>query len=755
MPPAAIQNLTERRVPQFIAIYLGASWGLVQFVDFISSRYGMSPRWTDLTLLAMVLLLPSVLLYTYHHGRPGPDEWQKSEKIFIPLNIIALIGILTLAGTTTNLSAVTTTVKIKDEKGNTVERVVANKAYRKRVALFEFDNAAGTDKWLSLAPTLLTAMDLEQQQFIQSVPSIGMKQRLLEAGYKEGTGVPLSLKRELAEERHIPYFVAGTIQQTTTGVTARVQLYETATAKKISEHTFTGPTVADIADMMSENLIKDLDIPVITDDKPNMQVAELTTQNAQAMRYCMEAIQAAIWKNDYAGGKALLDKAAAADPTFAMAQMQRWSFATVVGAQKDAQAAIQSSLDHNYRLPERTRHFVKYYYYIAKQDYPHAFAVVDMLSQLYPEDIEVLEAKVQVASVRDDKDGAIASLNKMLELDPTQSDKILRLGNLYEAKGDAPNALKQYERYTSEHNNISSAHVTLANLYRKTGDATKAKNAYEQALLVKPNDIPALVSAAGLDRELGDFASAENKLEQAFAAAKTAADSSVSLRGMARLQLMRGQIAKSVGTTQQALSASSGYLPPLQVTWDRLVNVAALAKLDPAKAQAEVRRLEQQGGPMVQMLAPIAEVGVYWEAKDSAGVQRAAAGVDDLIKKTSMKAYQYYAVLGYGHAAELRNDCATALRFYENVQKLDPLDVAIQRDIGRCYRKSNQFAKAQEALARVLRVWPADGEANLEMALLLKQSGDLTKAKQFAAVALKTWQSADASFRQVAEARAI
>ena len=37
-----IQNLLDRRVPQILGLYLGASWGVIQFVEWLTERYGLA-----------------------------------------------------------------------------------------------------------------------------------------------------------------------------------------------------------------------------------------------------------------------------------------------------------------------------------------------------------------------------------------------------------------------------------------------------------------------------------------------------------------------------------------------------------------------------------------------------------------------------------------------------------------------------------------------------------------------------------------
>jgi len=59
-----VKDLFRRRVPQVVAIYFGAAWGLLEFVDFISQRFALSPHLIDLALIVPLLLLPSVILVT-------------------------------------------------------------------------------------------------------------------------------------------------------------------------------------------------------------------------------------------------------------------------------------------------------------------------------------------------------------------------------------------------------------------------------------------------------------------------------------------------------------------------------------------------------------------------------------------------------------------------------------------------------------------------------------------------------------------
>ena len=66
-------ELLTRRVPQLSALYAAVGWGIVEVMTFVEDRYMISPHWVDISFISLFLLLPSVLLLTWNHGRPGKD----------------------------------------------------------------------------------------------------------------------------------------------------------------------------------------------------------------------------------------------------------------------------------------------------------------------------------------------------------------------------------------------------------------------------------------------------------------------------------------------------------------------------------------------------------------------------------------------------------------------------------------------------------------------------------------------------------
>ena len=139
-------------------------------MDWMVNRYVLSTHLPDFSLVALLSLLPSVLLIAYLHGKPGRDRWSRVEKITIPLNLLVTTAILIVMFSGKRLGATQTTVTLEDEEGNRFERVVPKSEFRKRIAIFPFENTTGDSAydWLQNGITNMVINDLYQDLFIDS-----------------------------------------------------------------------------------------------------------------------------------------------------------------------------------------------------------------------------------------------------------------------------------------------------------------------------------------------------------------------------------------------------------------------------------------------------------------------------------------------------------------------------------------------------------------------------------------------------------
>lgn len=91
---SALGNLLYRRVSQVLGGHLGVTWTLFELTQWLTEQYPVPSDLGRMVLFGLLLLLPSVLVVTYRHGRPGPDQWTRWEQASLAGNLVAAVLIL-------------------------------------------------------------------------------------------------------------------------------------------------------------------------------------------------------------------------------------------------------------------------------------------------------------------------------------------------------------------------------------------------------------------------------------------------------------------------------------------------------------------------------------------------------------------------------------------------------------------------------------------------------------------------------------
>jgi tetratricopeptide (TPR) repeat protein len=464
-------------------------------------------------------------------------------------------------------------------------------------------------------------------------------------------------------------------------------------------------------------------------------------------------VSAASINNDFPRAWAKSERAVALDKTFASAHMLQFSLGMLSNQQQRAANSMKAAMDHSYRLPERSKEFVKAAFYNSQGDYIRAYAVLDMLGRMYPEDLQVQSTLLQVMQVRADQDGMVRTMEKILELDPSRAELLLQMGLVYERKGEDKKALEQYLAYEKKSTGDPRGARQAAMLQRRTGNLDGARASLERALLIKPDDPATVVEFAMLERSVGNFSVAEQRLNEAMNLVRTPQQRSNVLSGVSELKSFRGDIRGAVAAYEAGMTEEAKYQAPAIVLVARLSLPARLARGDAAGGARELAKLHQELKTPWDIYLPLADMQYYVEVEDVARAEQAVAALDAVIAKQNFKIFNELAHFGRARVAELKGDCNTAIRYFGEALKLDPFDANSRLYMGRCYRKLGNRAEAAAELNKALRAAPASGMANLEMGLLFKDAGDVQKARTYLNRALQTWQIADANFKPARQAR--
>jgi len=758
-----LPELLARRVPQVTGLYLAGSWALVEFLDWAVEQFVLSPHITSFVFLLLLLLLPSVVMLTWRHGTPGRDRWGRIEAVGIPLNLILGATVLFIGFAGKDLGAATTTLVVEDEAGNEIEREVPKQAFRKRVALFSFDNASGDTAldWMSYGIPLAAQMDLTQQLFVTTTTALGqdgMLQDLREAGFDDGVGVPLALKQDVTEKRHIDYFLSGSFVTDATGYTLEYELYETRRAKLLASQSFNGTDLFSLIDRMSEQLRRDLDIPAYRiEESTDLPVTELMTTSIPAFRGMSLGVHVSS-KGDVPGAIPFMESAVEADPTFAMAQTELAFSYLLSNRREEANAAIDAAVQHLYRLPERYQLVVRAMkQWLFDQDAEKALNTAKYWGELYPDDVQAHQTLADLYLTRAERGEAIAELEIVLELDPTQYDHLLTIGNLYAVQRQYEQALAYFQRYADQFPDDYRSYTSPASVHRIMGEHDRARAAYERAMVVDPGEASIPLQLAGLETDLGNFDEAAELRDQSLTASKSPQDRFAVYELDESWHYRQGRYREMAEDYQRRVETGAEFLAPvnrvLTVMNSNFLQDAAEAGNSVA-ALRELDRLSAQLSPPFDGLLAIVYVLVYQSLEDVENTRAQVERLEATIDALGVEDVSFIVDLGLGRIAEMEGDCEEAIASYNKVLEASPTDVEINVWVARCQLTLGDPEAAEASLAELLSIIPAYAHAHHQLALVYEAMGRTDDAIAQLEAALEIWKNADREFIPAQKARA-
>lgn len=771
-----LRELLRRRVPQFLGLYLGASWGVVQFVDWLAKRYLLPNALTDGFLLALASLAPAMFLLAWGHGAPGRDPWGRTERIGVPANVVLTLVLLGTFLYGRDLGATAQRVTVTDEDGQSIERLVPKQGQRRRMVLFVWENGSHeTDlDWLRYGVPLLLEQDLEQDPYLEVwTPFDGWEgsiiTRLQRAGFDDGLGVPVALQRRLAESWHLEYFADGRLDRVEGDIDLRLDLYRVEPAATVAELRAVGPELLPLIDQLTELLKTALEVPAgsarLADDLP---VADHMSTSLDALRRYVEGQTALLLGNDR---EAAIDHFGAAvehDPSFALAQSEQGRMYSEMGATGKALELAQQALRNDYKLPERNRFQLKAESYWLAGETDKAIALYEMWVDLYPDDSVALSTLANQYQWSGNRiEDSIATYERLLVVDPSQDWVLTQLGRLWGVKGEPTKAREYFERYADLHPDESGSWIRLANWHIRQGELDTARELFEKAELLISDSISPLISLADVDLRQGDLDAVEARLEQAAQRAND--DRSRSMVAEARLELleMRGRLREYVDLLAEVEEIQARYRRPTNVLVETMIlhterwveaglGAEAATRLDALAADLE---------PPFDRLVAYGRMLLHLAQGDVEAAQPWMLDFERFINSYNRPDLLTYSATGRGRSELLRGRPRAAVQHFRSA--LEAFDRSPQSayqdwprlrlltDLGRALRLSGEGREARQRLEEILRIFPAYPWAHLELALLAEEQRQLDVARDHLDRVFLFWEGADEEYPPAREGHAL
>jgi tetratricopeptide (TPR) repeat protein len=745
--------LLERKMPQVAVTYIGLSWGVVQFVDWLTNHYALSGNLTDFFAFLVVLLIPGVLLVAYCRGG-NSETLTLVEKIGVPVNLAIAAVVLFLNFHGKELGSINQTVIYTDSNGKTVQREVPKSAFRKRIALFFFENV-GTDRkldWLAQGVPIALGMDLAQDLYlnVQDSYNYNLAEQIRQAGFGWRDRLALGLMRQIAEDKHLDSLVTGTILRNGTQFTLQVDLYETRRVKLLASRVYSGPNLFALIDKASVQLKRDVGVPEAhIAEIIDFPVAEVLTRSLPALEHISLAQNLSDFDGDYPGAERELNKALVIDPSCATAYLRRYTSNLYNGQFEAAQQALNQAKHYSYKLIERDQLEMRIDRAWLGGNPEQKLDAIQQGVALYPEDIKTRQGLVDYYKDTARWEEAVTELRHLEELDSKHAPYLIQRGGVQARRGHYQEALDAYTEALSTGYGGVAVLVKQADIYVLQGKSVEARRLYQQAITQDSSNLDAQIGLADLEQYNGHFDAALSSYQSLLTQSRTFPDRVNVYFNLLGYYRQRGQWRQLLvhlpellrerrhqGPINAILTEASTldtyvYAGQPQIAFDRL---QALAKQ--AGANNLLSSLVDFGRLRVyvalekpELAAPIADqVEQAWHRYS----------LDRLIGETNLNFLR-------GRIAEQRGNWSQALAAYRRSLIDNPNNIENNTDVGRALRHLGDLRGARSAIQNTLSFDASAPDAHYELAEVALAEGDHTQAQSELRKALNTLAKADPS----------
>jgi tetratricopeptide (TPR) repeat protein len=752
-----IDQLRERRFIQFTVSYLVAGWGLLQFTDWVVKRYAFAPVWVDIVMIFLIAMLPSVLLLTYNHGKPGKDQWRLVEKIMLPGNVVIAFLIIVFTFKGENLGATAERVQVTNEDGESFERLVPKNAYSKRIGLFALNgDLPKEDQWIRFGLPHLISGDLQQDNRLTALSGIFLANNYYDRyGYKETDQLPLSIQRQIAEDEYADQFFSGNIEKTENGnYKVVLNVYAKAESKPIQTIEVEHNDLQELADKISEQYQENLYLPDIQNEEfIDLPVSNLYSPNDEALEAYIEGLIETRIRNNTELAVKNYQKAVGKDPNFAEAYLELSNLLTRLNQTDAANEAMQHAMDRLAGLPEERQFIIRYFYYDHNKDMDKAIALLEMWRKLYPRSYSPYSLLMYAHFNRREVEQA-----KKVGLDAIKaghtSKILLRLASYASFQGNTEEAIQYYEQFAREYPHRAMEADELGQIYIERGEFQKAKEHYEKINILKPDEYNTLSRLAQIESKMGNPDKATQLYEDAMKASKNAKDSMTVAYWQCLHYYYQGKARQSINIIEKRWELMSNVYTPYEVGREML-NFAFIQVFVHGGKEEEIKNRIQQflsdyPDPTGVFNCSF-ELNYYITVEDEEGMDRIMPPCSNAIK--SFAGEKAMGMIEAYHQ-KIKGNYKESLRLFEEYFKAIGMETKqINIVYAELYNLNKEPQKALDFLKDYVAVNPEIPNGHYQMALSYQQLGETAKAKESLNKALKAYEHADAAFLPYQQAK--
>lgn len=589
---------------------------------------------------------------------------------------------------------------------------------RKPVAVMYFDNQSGSSDldWLreGLADMIIT--DLSRSETLSLLSRQQLHLLLERMGHNEGEKIRLDEALDVARRSQARIVILGSFVRLGEQIRIDVQLHDAQDGHLLAAERLVVSEPAQIltqVDLLSLKLASHLGATPGTADA-GTGLTSVMTDNLQAYRYYSLAVEKAqAMHNDEA--IALLEKAVALDPQFAMAYGRiGYAYAVTGYYAESAKAPLEKAFQLSNRLTEKDRLYINAWYSIANLDFQGATVPLRKIIAQYPMEVEAYLRLGYLLRGEGQHEEAITVVQRALVIDPEGKDIHNALGLIYLDLHRYDEAIAAHQRYMQLAPNESNSHDSLGLSYQTAGRYSEALTAYGKALALKPDDYLANIHLGNAYVQLGRYQAALAHYRRVI---QTAPDRFVHSRAhglIAETYLKKGDLKQAAAAAQMELQIVK------QNVWNSLLIAIEQGQ------KAAVEKLQER----LFSDWPFTNRGQSFPAR----VSHYRRG---------------YLAQKSGKSAEAINEFKEAVRRPPVMWMIDPLEDCLAKG----YLETGRLDEAINEYERILRLNQNYPLAHYHLAQVYERKGQSEQARAEYERFLQVWKDADSDIPEVVAAR--
>jgi predicted Zn-dependent protease len=759
-PESPLARALRYRVPQVLAVYIGALWALVQLTNFAVARYGLTDNIVDIVGTTLLLLVPALVLFQWWRNANGERGLTRMQVGLLLVLIALALALPHAVFRDQHVGLAKRQVQLLGDDGKPVTAEVPRPDLVRTVLFMPTALDPKAPAWLSAGIADALGVDLAQNAFLRSEPALWRMIGRLKPG-EDFTRLSLARHQELAREINADYFVTGQAEGTAEALKLDLIVYRTDPLREEGRASVAGPflTAIDDArpqlrklfDLKAQRAAGDVDAPV----------ASLLSSDVEALKAMYESDLMLLRQEPVTKARAQLERALARDGALALAgyRLYRIGFVSI------DTAAIRRGLDiafqHRERLSEEPRCVVRSMHALYSGERDQALRIAKGCTELFPAYGDGYQLYAQLLGEFGNFPAAIEQLERLRSVDRANEDALLMMGELKLRTGDAEGARTAFGAYLKSKPNNSEAALGMAESLVRTNRWKEAVTLLEDAI-ARRDRAPELVQRlAAYRQDEGDDAAAQTLVEPMLRSTVTG-DRAVAQRSTSRGLRLNGQLRASRSALVEMIKIEGRPNTPAEVLTP-LMYYPELERAPLAVLLERVVRLQTGDDPFSRFQVATSRLVLTIAMGSASELEREAADYDKATQSFNVNARNALIELARARAATLAQRYAEAEAGY--VRAIDLLRRArggafFSDSEAQVWRVESALAGgdvkvAQLALNELALLKPGTPHTRLLQAQLAVAKGDTAAAVPLLDRALAAWGKADPEYEPAQRARAL